>query len=183
MIEQTEPPPRVARIPHEIMRPDRNEANAPNPGGFYRRPLPAHHQHIYHHMYHYPPPQWAIRIGRPIDLPHTLLSRLNHFVRVMEEQGLTLLNRGATQEVIERNTFPHKYKRVPRSSDTDLDEDNTEKCTICLSQFELDNEVRRLPCMHLFHTCCVDQWLVTNKHCPICRVDIETHMSKDVTAI
>jgi len=33
--------------------------------------------------------------------------------------------------------------------------------------------------MHLFHTDCVDQWLVTNKHCPICRVDIETHMAKD----
>lgn len=33
--------------------------------------------------------------------------------------------------------------------------------------------------MHLFHTDCVDQWLVTNKHCPICRVDIETHLNKD----
>jgi hypothetical protein len=27
--------------------------------------------------------------------------------------------------------------------------------------------------MHLFHTQCVDQWLTTNKRCPICRVDIE----------
>lgn len=27
--------------------------------------------------------------------------------------------------------------------------------------------------MHLFHIQCVDQWLTTNKKCPICRVDIE----------
>ena len=35
-------------------------------------------------------------------------------------------------------------------------------------------EVRRLPCMHLFHIACVDRWLGLNKRCPICRVDIET---------
>ena len=32
---------------------------------------------------------------------------------------------------------------------------------------------RRLPCMHLFHISCVDQWLAQNRRCPICRVDIE----------
>lgn len=63
------------------------------------------------------------------------------------------------------------------------EEDGGEKCTICLSLFEIENDVRRLPCMHLFHMDCVDQWLVTNKHCPICRVDIETHLNKDIIAI
>ncbi|KAF8778799.1 E3 ubiquitin-protein ligase RNF165 like protein [Argiope bruennichi] len=55
-------------------------------------------------------------------------------------------------------------------------EDNLEKCTICLCEFEDDEDVRRLPCMHLFHIECVDQWLTTNKRCPICRVDIEDHL-------
>lgn len=85
------------------------------------------------------------------------------------------------QETIERNTFPHKYKRVRRQ--TEIDEDDGEKCTICLSLFEVENDVRRLPCMHLFHMDCVDQWLMTNKHCPICRVDIETRLNKDIIAI
>lgn len=32
--------------------------------------------------------------------------------------------------------------------------------------------------MHLFHVECVDQWLTTNKRCPICRVDIEEHLKE-----
>ena len=94
-------------------------------------------------------------------------------MRVIEEAT----NRGASQEVIESNTLPHKYKRLRRASESD---DDYEKCTICLSQFEVENDVRRLPCMHLFHRDCVDQWLVTNKLCPICRVDIETHLNKGI---
>ncbi|TWW60618.1 E3 ubiquitin-protein ligase RNF165 [Takifugu flavidus] len=38
---------------------------------------------------------------------------------------------------------------------------------------------RRLPCMHLFHQACVDQWLATSRKCPICRVDIETQLTPD----
>lgn len=61
-------------------------------------------------------------------------------------------------------------------------EDCLEKCTICLSEFEEEEEVRRLPCMHLFHVECVDQWLSTNKRCPICRVDIETQLSTSTSS-
>lgn len=74
------------------------------------------------------------------DRPHPLhlLSRLNRFVRVIEE---TTTNRGASQETIEINTFPHKYKKLRRISESDED---SEKCTICLSQFEVDSDVRLL---------------------------------------
>lgn len=36
--------------------------------------------------------------------------------------------------------------------------------------------------MHLFHTACVDQWLSSNKRCPICRVDIEALLNKDFSS-
>ncbi|KAJ0172231.1 hypothetical protein K1T71_012204 [Dendrolimus kikuchii] len=81
--------------------------------------------------------------------------------------------RGASRATIERNTYRHAYAPTPHHHD--------EKCTICLSLFEIHADCRRLPCMHLFHMECVDQWLSTNKHCPICRVDIETHLNKDAT--
>ncbi|KAI8767464.1 E3 ubiquitin-protein ligase arkadia-B isoform X2 [Biomphalaria glabrata] len=89
---------------------------------------------------------------------------------------------GATQEVIERNTLPHKYKKVETSNsgDAGADSNHQEKCTICLSEFETGEDVRRLPCMHLFHSECVDQWLATNKNCPICRVDIEAGAFKGI---
>ncbi|XP_031842423.1 uncharacterized protein LOC116431318 isoform X2 [Nomia melanderi] len=86
---------------------------------------------------------------------------------------------GATQESIERNTFPHKYKRVKK---VENGESALEKCTICLSEFEDCECVRRLPCMHLFHIDCVDQWLRTNTRCPICRVDIEAFLHKELAA-
>ncbi|XP_053666833.1 uncharacterized protein LOC128715932 [Anopheles marshallii] len=156
-----------------VQRPVRRVANEQN--YVFRR---NDHQHVHHHMYHHIPSQSNFLGSHPeiqfsIGLRPSLLSSLNRFVRVMED---SCTSRGATQEMIETHTFPHKYKRLRRVSETDED---SEKCTICLSQFEIDNDVRRLPCMHLFHKDCVDQWLVTNKHCPICRVDIEVKFNKD----
>ncbi|KAM9366204.1 E3 ubiquitin-protein ligase Arkadia [Symphorus nematophorus] len=66
-----------------------------------------------------------------------------------------------------------------QDEDEGADEDTEEKCTICLSILEEGEDVRRLPCMHLFHQLCVDQWLLTNKKCPICRVDIEAQLSAE----
>lgn len=66
-----------------------------------------------------------------------------------------------------------------QEEDEGAEEDTEEKCTICLSILEEGEDVRRLPCMHLFHQLCVDQWLLTNKKCPICRVDIEAQLSSE----
>ncbi|XP_054161376.1 E3 ubiquitin-protein ligase Arkadia-like [Oppia nitens] len=104
-------------------------------------------------------------------LSRHMTARLEDYWRII--QSRQTINRGASQTIIERNTFPHKYKRIKLSTPED---DCIEKCTICLSEFEDNEDVRRLPCMHLFHIECVDQWLTTNKRCPICRVDIEEHM-------
>ncbi|XP_012826023.2 E3 ubiquitin-protein ligase arkadia isoform X2 [Xenopus tropicalis] len=96
------------------------------------------------------------------------------------EERLGNVNRGASQGTIERCTYPHKYEKRKLHSKQDgeeaTEEDTEEKCTICLSILEEGEDVRRLPCMHLFHQVCVDQWLITNKKCPICRVDIDTQL-------
>ncbi|XP_078237328.1 E3 ubiquitin-protein ligase Arkadia isoform X2 [Pogona vitticeps] len=107
------------------------------------------------------------------------------------EERLGNVNRGASQGTIERCTYPHKYKKVTtdwfsqrklhckQDGEEGAEEDTEEKCTICLSILEEGEDVRRLPCMHLFHQVCVDQWLITNKKCPICRVDIEAQLPSE----
>ncbi|XP_001954691.3 uncharacterized protein LOC6499414 [Drosophila ananassae] len=149
--------PPMLRIPTQAQ-------TSPPPSHLLQRQRAIHH-HMFHH--HYSPLHLEIGLATPLSLGSRILI------------GPPRPNRGATLETIERNTLPHKYRRVRRPSETDED---AEKCAICLTLFEIENDVRRLPCMHLFHTDCVDQWLVTNKHCPICRVDIETHMANDALA-
>jgi len=47
-------------------------------------------------------------------------------------------------------------------------------CVVCMSDFELRQSLRVLPCGHEFHSKCVDKWLKTNRTCPICRGDAST---------
>lgn len=46
-------------------------------------------------------------------------------------------------------------------------------CSVCLAQFEGDDQLRLLPaCAHAFHAACIDAWLATNLTCPLCRASI-----------
>ena len=54
-----------------------------------------------------------------------------------EESILNLNHRGASQDTIEANTLPYTFTKVIKNEDNDV-----EKCTICLSDFEEAEEVR-----------------------------------------
>lgn len=191
------PPPRtipMERVPPPAMPgvqgataveiPPAHQQETPYHRGY---PLYIHsQQHGHHHLHHHPPPPLIplsnnpFLAGPPHHYPFLRPStRLEEYMRLVEQRRMAQLSRGATQTCIERNTLSHSYKRLLRSNssvDGDSNEDNTEKCTICLCEFEEGEDVRRLPCMHLFHVSCVDQWLTTVKFCPLCRVDIEAQV-------
>ena len=105
---------------------------------------------------------------------------VQEYMRMMDARRAgSGLNRGASRNCIERNTFPHKFcKRgsTAGAGEEEEEEEEADKCTICLSEFEQEEDVRRLPCMHLFHVECVDQWLGQNKRCPICRLVAQTSL-------
>ena len=43
------------------------------------------------------------------------------------------------------------------------------KCTICMENFLIGQEILTLPCFHFFHCKCISNWLVKQKLCPICK--------------
>uniref|UniRef100_A0A8C6UID9 RING-type E3 ubiquitin transferase n=1 Tax=Neogobius melanostomus TaxID=47308 RepID=A0A8C6UID9_9GOBI len=162
--------------------------------------IPQHYQHYLAspRLHHYPRNASSAQVvvqeirNYPYPQLHLLaLQSLNpsrHVTAVREsyeellqlEDRLGSVSRGAVQTTIERFTIPHKYKKEAHTAENGEEEtDVDEKCTICLSMLEDGEDVRRLPCMHLFHQGCVDQWLATSRKCPICRVDIETQLNPD----
>lgn len=54
----------------------------------------------------------------------------------------------------------------------------TQACCICLAKYVNNDELRELPCTHLFHKECVDKWLKINASCPLCKAEVgETVLS------
>ena len=55
-------------------------------------------------------------------------------------------------------------------SKTQADAENPAECSICLDTIGKGEEVKRLPCGHVFHAVCIDPWLSEQRAvCPVCR--------------
>lgn len=70
--------------------------------------------------------------------------------------------RGISKERLDQMEIV-KYKKPTvnerMTTPTEVQED---VCPICLIEFEEDENVRNLPCKHLFHVACLDEWLKRN---------------------
>ena len=65
-------------------------------------------------------------------------------------------------------TFAYSIRRPPRMGK------ESRVCVICQNKFRDNEMIRWLPeCDHLFHVCCIDQWLSSHKTCPCCRADLD----------
>ena len=63
--------------------------------------------------------------------------------------------------------FPcHTLHKRNRSSD---DSD----CLICIECMDVGQKVMSLPCLHQFHEACIRTWLIHNKKCPICNLNVK----------
>lgn len=83
---------------------------------------------------------------------------------------------GVTSEQIKKYSSLLNYTKDPK-----IPEQERDRCTVCLIDFETDDKLRSLHCSHLFHIECIDRWLIYNKKCPVCRVDMDKAPAAPVT--
>ncbi|MCO5598574.1 hypothetical protein L7F22_052671 [Adiantum nelumboides] len=121
---------------------------------------------------HYPPQHPLFHASS--DEASRDLMVLMEFLGAMAAAGMKV-NDTVTPEQIEKSDI-----RKVNGSKIDIEaltklhqimENTSEKCLICLEDWQDEGEQRRLlGCGHLFHAGCLDKWLISSKNsCPLCR--------------
>jgi hypothetical protein len=85
------------------------------------------------------------------------------------QERIGFVPKGASQQEIESNSLKYTINNQSQISQESKD------CVVCMDEFKVGAEVRRLPCLHTFHADCIDQWLKTNKTCPICKSEVKVN--------
>ena len=50
--------------------------------------------------------------------------------------------------------------------------ENNNNCVICLNDFDIGDIISALPCCHVFHTECIENWMKNELSCPVCKFEI-----------
>lgn len=62
-----------------------------------------------------------------------------------------------------------KIDQIPTVKIVQEQVDKSLQCTVCMEEFRVGDQVKRLSCLHHFHPDCIVPWLELHGTCPICR--------------
>jgi hypothetical protein len=78
----------------------------------------------------------------------------------------------AQKHIAKLPVFSFQTGTLAHSDEHKEENDSDVKCLVCQCDYEQDEDLRRLPCGHCFHSDCVGQWLAEKDFCPYCRQTI-----------
>ncbi|CAA6655978.1 unnamed protein product [Spirodela intermedia] len=77
--------------------------------------------------------------------------------------------------IFARNCRPHRHRAHSHPRAASLNKLMSETCAICLEDYRDGETLRVLPCLHEFHSVCVDSWLLMwGTFCPVCKHEMST---------
>lgn len=47
------------------------------------------------------------------------------------------------------------------------------RCAICMCEYSIGDPIRFLPCLHIYHQECIDDWLLRSFTCPLCTEPVD----------
>ncbi|CAN7024846.1 unnamed protein product [Brassica rapa subsp. trilocularis] len=83
----------------------------------------------------------------------------------------TALSEEALLKSLKLSIFNHP---TDESGGVCLKKDDDVKCSICQEEYVDGDEVGTLPCQHMYHVSCAQQWLRMKNWCPICKTSAES---------
>jgi hypothetical protein len=75
----------------------------------------------------------------------------------------------------DQETDEHLLELIPETTiqNTEKLPEEKKSCIICLSDYEVGENILTLSCTHSFHTNCIRDWLNSHNNCPICKHEIK----------
>jgi hypothetical protein len=71
------------------------------------------------------------------------------------------------------NARMEHIQNLPVHIHTHTHNSEEDPCSICYSGYELGESIKTLPCGHIYHVACIDEWLHIRNICPMCRQPID----------
>lgn len=81
----------------------------------------------------------------------------------------------ASTNLIQQNQIRQLETELPTINYNSIEYPINDSCAICIEDFNNDDIVRKFGCSHIYHSECVDTWVIENNTCPICKITVITN--------